>query len=156
MPEIEIHFSRFLLITPREMLSCSVATTINSRYCQQWSINTNKKYSGGYYLLVFPKIIFYTLTDMLKKPIVGDNFCYLSAFLCFWNGDALKPLSFPPKGLIRAQTRWWLPSWLHPNQFPSRRIAGKGGLTYYQKETPLELQNPCQNMGMKAYLKDGN
>lgn len=30
MPEIEIYFSRFLLITPREMLSCSVATTIKS------------------------------------------------------------------------------------------------------------------------------
>lgn len=35
MPENEIYFYRFLLITPREMLSCLVATTIKSRYYQQ-------------------------------------------------------------------------------------------------------------------------
>lgn len=35
MHENEIHFYRFLLITPREILSCLVATTIKSWYYQQ-------------------------------------------------------------------------------------------------------------------------
>lgn len=62
-----------------------------------------------------------------KEPIVGDNhFCYLSAFLRFWYGDALKSLPFPPKGLIRAETRRWLPSCYIPASFQAEESQEKG------------------------------
>lgn len=98
MPEIEIHFSRFLLITPREMLSCSVATTSKSCDNQQESINQNEKIIRRLLSSCYYKILFWVLTVQKKEPIVGDNrCCYLNAFLQFSSGDALKSLPLPPK-----------------------------------------------------------
>lgn len=68
MPETEIHFSRFLLITPREMLSCSVATTSKSWDNRQESTNQKGKKVIIRRLLssCYSKILFYILTDFAK------------------------------------------------------------------------------------------
>lgn len=69
MPEIEIHFSRFLLITPREMLSCSVATTSKSWDNRQEGTNQKEKKKVIIRRLLsscYSKILFYILTDFAK------------------------------------------------------------------------------------------
>lgn len=65
MSENEIHFLRFLLITPREMLSYSVITTSDSWYKQNWNYKSEAKQEE--FLSVFLLFWFLTLTDVCAK-----------------------------------------------------------------------------------------
>lgn len=72
-------FSRFLLITPREMLSYSVITTIDSWYKQNWNYKSEAKQEE--FLSVFLPFWFLTLTDRCKKKKKNWAHCQRQSFL---------------------------------------------------------------------------